>query len=119
MKNVAVEGMMITISPSTVLGVEASRTPASNRLKADNKKVYLDKTEVTYSSLTQGAFVGSGSFVINASNMRVKSENKPVLAEGDKSDAKSITLKNPNTGATIKIPMFITIASAGQTRSKI
>ena len=85
MKNVAVVGCTVTLSPGT--GVAQITTQASLKVKADEKGVYFGPIDVSVSGYSDSTITvplsGSGTITIQPSAQKVKVEGKYVILEGD------------------------------------
>ena len=89
MKNVAVVGCTVTLSPGT--GIAQITTQASLKVKADNKGVYFGPIDVAVSAYSDSTITvsgsGAGTITIQPSAQKVKVEGKYVILEGDSGDA--------------------------------
>lgn len=89
MKNVAVVGCTVTLSPGE--GVAQISTQASLKVKADGKGVYFGPIDVAVSGYSDTIitvpFSGSGTITIQPSAQKVKVEGKYVILEGDSGSA--------------------------------
>ena len=89
MKNVAVVGCTVTLSPGT--GVAQITTQASLKVKADGKGVYFGAIDVSVSGYSDGIITvplsGHGTITIQPSAQKVKVEGKNVILEGDSGSA--------------------------------
>ena len=89
MKNVAVVGCTVTLSPGT--GVAQITTQASLKVKADGKGVYFGSIDVDVSGYSDSTITvpgsGSGTITIKPSAKKVKVEGDYVILEGDSGDA--------------------------------
>ena len=89
MKNVAVVGCTVTLSPGD--GVKQITTQASLKVKADGKGVYCGPIDVSVSGYSDGTITvplsGSGTITIQPSAQKVKVEGKYVILEGDSGSA--------------------------------
>lgn len=89
MKNVAVVGCTVTLSPGT--GVAQITTQASLKVKADGKGVYCGPIDVSVSGYSDSVITvpgsGSGTITIQPSAQKIKIEGKSVILEGDSGDA--------------------------------
>lgn len=89
MKNVAVVGCTVTLSPGD--GVKQITTQASLKVKADGKGVYCGPIDVSVSGYSDGTITvplsGSGTITIQPSAQKVKVEGKYVVLEGDSGSA--------------------------------
>ena len=89
MKNVAVVGCTVTLSPGK--GVAQISTQASLKVKADGKGVYFGPIDVAVSGYSDTVITvplsGSGTITIKPSAQKVKVEGKYVILEGDSGDA--------------------------------
>ena len=89
MKNVAVVGCTVTLSPGD--GVKQITTEASRKVKADGKGVYFGPIDVAVSGYSDTVITvplsGSGTITIKRSAQKVKVEGDFVILEGDSGDA--------------------------------
>lgn len=89
MKNVAVVGCTVTLSPGT--GVAQITTEASLKVKADGKGVYFGPIDVAVSGYSDTNITvsesGSGIITIQPSSQKVQVEGDYVILEGDSGTA--------------------------------
>ena len=89
MKNIAVVGCTVTLSPGT--GVAQITTQASLKVKADGKNVYFGPIDVAVSSYSDSIITvsesGSGTITIQPSAQKVRVEGDYVILEGDSGSA--------------------------------
>lgn len=89
MKNVAVVGCTVTLSPGK--GMKQITTQASLKVKADGKGVYFGPIDVSVSAYSDSVITvqssGSGTITIQPSAQKVKVEGKYVILEGDSGSA--------------------------------
>lgn len=89
MKNVAVVGCTVTLSPGE--GVAQITTQASLKVKADGKGVYFGPIDVAVSGYSDSIITvsgsGSGTITIQPSAQKVKVEGDYVILEGDSGTA--------------------------------
>ena len=89
MKNVAVVGCTVTLSPGE--GVAQITTQASLKVKADGKGVYFGPIDVDVSGYSDETITvsgsGSGTITIQPSAQKVKVEGDFVILEGDSGSA--------------------------------
>ncbi len=89
MKNVAVVGCTVTLSPGE--GMKHITTQASLKVKADGKGVYFGPIDVSVSGYSDSIITvplsGSGTITIQPSAQKVKVEGKNVILEGDSGSA--------------------------------
>lgn len=89
MKNVAVVGCTVTLSPGD--GVKQITTEASLKVKADGKGVYFGPIDVAVSGYSDSIITvsesGSGTITIQPSAQKVKVEGDYVILEGDNGTA--------------------------------
>ena len=89
MKNVAVVGCTVTLSPGD--GVKQITTQASLKVKADGKGIYFGPIEVAVSGYSDETITvsesGSGTITIQPSAQKVKVEGDFVILEGDSGSA--------------------------------
>ena len=89
MKNVAVVGCTVTLSPGE--GNKQKTTQASLKEKADGKGVYFGPIDVAVSGYSDTSITvsesGSGTITIQPSAQKVKVEGDYVILEGDSGTA--------------------------------
>lgn len=89
MKNVAVVGCTVTLSPGG--GMKKITTQASLKVKADGKGVYFGPIDIAVSGYSDSVITvplsGSGTITIQPSAQKVKVEGKNVILEGDSGSA--------------------------------
>ena len=89
MKNVAVVGCTVTLSPGE--GMKQITTQASLKVKADGKGVYFGPIDIAVSAYSDSTITvsgsGAGTITIQPSAQKVKVEGKYVILEGDSGDA--------------------------------
>ena len=89
MKNIAVVGCTVTLSPGE--GMKQITTQASLKVKADGKGVYFGPIDVAVSGYSDTAITvtgsGSGTITIQPSAQKVKVEGQNVILEGDSGTA--------------------------------
>ena len=89
MKNVAVVGCTVTLSPGE--GNKQITTQASLKVKADGKGVYFGPIDVAVSGYSDSIITvsgsGSGTITIQPSAQKVKVESDYVILEGDSGTA--------------------------------
>ena len=89
MKNVAVVGCTVTLSPGE--GVAQITTEASLKVKADGKGVYFGPIDVSVSGYSDSVITvplsGSGTITIQPSAQKVKVEGDFVILKGDSGTA--------------------------------
>lgn len=89
MKNVAVVGCTVTLSPGE--GNKQITTQASLKVKADGKGVYFGPIDIAVSAYSDSTITvsgsGAGTITIQPSAQKVKVEGKYVILEGDSGDA--------------------------------
>ena len=89
MKNVAVVGCTVTLSPGE--GMKQITTQTSLKVKADGKGVYFGPIDVSVSGYSDSVITvpgsGSGTITIHPSAQKVKVEGKSVILEGDSGSA--------------------------------
>ena len=89
MKNVAVVGCTVTLSPGE--GNKQITTQASLKVKADGKGVYFGSIDVAVSGYSDETITvsesGSGTITIQPSAQKVKVEGDYVILEGDSGTA--------------------------------
>lgn len=89
MKNVAVVGCTVTLSPGD--GLKQITTQASLKVKADGKGIYFGPIDVEVSGYSDTSITvtgsGSGTITIQPSSQKVKVEGDSVILEGDSGTA--------------------------------
>lgn len=89
MKNVAVVGCTVTLSPGE--GNKQITTQASLKVKADGKGVYFGPIDIAVSGYSDSVITvplsGSGTITIQPSAQKVKVEGDYVILEGDSGSA--------------------------------
>lgn len=89
MKNVAVVGCTVTLSPGD--GNKQITTQASLKVKADGKGVYFGPIDVAVSGYSDSTITvsgsGNGTITIQPSAQKVKVEGDYVILEGDSGSA--------------------------------
>lgn len=89
MKNVAVVGCTVTLSPGD--GIKQITTQASLKVKADGKGVYFGPIDIAVSGYSDSVITvsgsGSGTITIQPSAQKVKVEGDYVILEGDNGTA--------------------------------
>ena len=121
MKNVAVVGCTVTLSPGT--GIAQITTQASLKVKADGKGAYFGPIDVCVSGYSDSVITvplsGSGTITIQPSAQKVKVEGKYVILEGDSGDA-MISGKAQQGQAQVDVQSKVTakIEVAGQVKVK-
>ena len=121
MKNVAVVGCTVTLSPGT--GVAQITTQASLKVKADGKGVYFGPIDVAVSGYSDTNITvsgsGSGTITIQPSAQKVKVEGKSVILEGDSGDAMIDGMAQQGTAqVAVKSKVTAKIQVAGQVKVK-
>lgn len=121
MKNVAVVGCTVTLSPGE--GNKQITTQASLKVKADGKGVYFGPIDVSVSAYSDSVITvpgsGSGTITIQPSAQKVKVEGKFVILEGDIGSA-TISGKAQVGQTQVDVTNTVTakIQVAGQTKVK-
>ena len=121
MKNVAVVGCTVTLSPGE--GNKQITTQASLKVKADGKGVYFGPIDISVSGYSDSTITvplsGSGTITIQPSAQKVKVEGKYVILEGDSGDA-MISGKAQQGQAQVDVQSKVTakIEVAGQVKVK-
>ena len=121
MKNVAVVGCTVTLSPGE--GMKQITTQASLKVKADGKGVYFGPIDVAVSGYSDTVITvplsGSGTITIKPSAQKVKVEGDYVILEGDSGDAKIDGLAQQGQ-AQVEVKSNVTakIEVAGQMKVK-
>ena len=121
MKNVAVVGCTVTLSPGT--GVAQITTQASLKVKADGKGVYFGNIDVSVSGYFDNTITvpgsGSGTITIKPSAKKVKVEGDYVILEGDSGDAMIDGMaQQGQTQVAVKSKVTAKIEVAGQMKVK-
>ena len=121
MKNVAVVGCTVTLSPGT--GVAQINTQASLKVKADGKGVYFGNIDVSVSGYSDNTITvpgsGSGTITIKPSAQKVKVEGDYVILEGDSGDAMIDGMaQQGQTQVAVKSKVTAKIEVAGQIKVK-
>ena len=121
MKNVAVVGCTVTLSPGT--GVAQITTQASLKVKADGKGVYFGNIDVSVSGYSDSTITvpgsGSGKITIQPSAQKVKVEGDYVILEGDSGDAMIDGMaQQGQTQVAVKSKVTAKIEVAGQMKVK-
>lgn len=121
MKNVAVVGCTVTLSPGE--GMKQITTQASLKVKADGKGVYFGPIDVSVSGYSDSIITvplsGSGTITIQPSAKKVKVEGKYVILEGDSGSAMiSGKAQVGQTQVDVKSNVTAKIQVAGQTKVK-
>lgn len=121
MKNVAVVGCTVTLSPGE--GNKQITTQASLKVKPDGKGVYFGPIDVAVSGYSDSIITvplsGSGTITIQPSAQKVKVEGKSVILEGDSGSA-LINGKAQQGTAQVDVKSNVTakIEFAGQVKVK-
>ena len=121
MRNVAVVGCTVTLSPGE--GVAQITTQASVKVKADGKGVYFGPIDVDVSSYSDSVITvplsGSGTITIQPSAQKVKVEGDYVILEGDSGSAE-INGMAQSGSSQVPATSIVTakIEFAGQTKVK-
>ena len=121
MKNVAVVGCTVTLSPGK--GVAQISTQASLKVKADGKGVYFGNIDVSVSGYFDNTITvpgsGSGTITIKPSARKVKVEGDYVILEGDSGDAMIDGMaQQGQTQVAVKSKVTAKIQFAGQSKVK-
>jgi len=121
MKNVAVVGCTVTLSPGK--GVAQITTQASLKVKADGKGVYFGPIDVSVSGYFDSVITvpgsGSGTITIQPSAQKVKVEGKSVILEGDSGSAKIDGMAQQGQAqVAVKSKVTAKIELAGQVKVK-
>lgn len=121
MKNVAVVGCTVTLSPGK--GVAQISTQASLKVKADGKGVYFGNIDVSVSGYFDNTITvpgsGSGTITIKPSAKKVKVEGDYVILEGDSGDAMIDGMaQQGQTQVAVKSKVTAKIQFAGQSKVK-
>ena len=121
MKNVAVVGCTVTLSPGK--GVAQISTQASLKVKADGKGVYFGNIDVSVSGYFDNTITvpgsGSGTITIKPSAQKVKVEGDYVILEGDSGDAMIDGMaQQGQTQVAVKSKVTAKIQFSGQSKVK-
>ena len=121
MKNVAVVGCTVTLSPGE--GIKQITTQASLKVKADGKGVYFGPIDVSVSGYSDGTITvsgsGNGTITIQPSAQKVKVEGKYVILEGDSGDAMIDGMAySGSSQVAVQSRVTAKIEVAGQTKVK-
>lgn len=121
MKNVAVVGCTVTLSPGT--GVAQITTQASLKVKADGKGVYCGPIDVSVSGYSDSVITvpgsGGGTITIKPSARKVKVEGDYVILEGDSGDTMIDGMaQQGQTQVAVKSKVTAKIQFAGQSKVK-
>ena len=121
MKNVAVVGCTVTLSPGK--GVAQISTQSSLKVKADGKGVYFGNIDVSVSGYFDNTITvpgsGSGTITIKPSARKVKVEGDYVTLEGDSGDAMIDGMaQQGQTQVAVKSKVTAKIQFAGQSKVK-
>lgn len=121
MKNVAVVGCTVTLSPGT--GVAQITTQASLKVKADGKGIYFGPIDISISGYSDSVITvpssGSGTITIQPSAQKVKVEGKYVILEGDSGSAMIDGMaQQGQTQVAVKSNVTAKIEVAGQVKVK-
>ena len=121
MKNVAVVGCTVTLSPGE--GIKQITTQASLKVKADRKGVYFGPIDVSVSGYSDSIITvplsGSGTITIQPSAQKVKVEGKNVILEGDSGSAMIDGMAySGSSQVAVKSNVTAKIEVAGQTKLK-
>jgi hypothetical protein len=121
MKNVAVVGCTVTLSPGE--GVAQISTQASLKVKVDGKGVYCGPIEVAVSGYSDSVITvpgsGSGTITIQPSAQKVKVEGKSVILEEDSGSAMIDGMaQQGQTQVAVKSNVTAKIELAGQVKVK-
>lgn len=119
MKNVAVVGCTVTLSPGD--GNKQITTQASLKVKADGKGIYFGPIDVAVSGYTDSNITvsesGSGTITIQPSAQKVKVEGGFVILEGDSGTA---TISGMAWSGESQVPATSSVTAkievAGQTK---
>ena len=121
MKNVAVVGCTVTLSPGE--GMKQITTQASLKVKADGKGVYFGNIDVSVSGYSDNTITvpgsGSGTITIKPSAKKVKVDGDYVILEGDNGDAMIDGMaQQGQTQVAVKSKVTAKIEVAGQMKVK-
>ena len=121
MKNVAVVGCTVTLSPGK--GIAQISTQASLKVKADGKGIYFGNIDISVSGYSDSTITvpgsGSGKITIKPSAKKVKVEGDYVILEGDSGDAKiNGKAQQGQTQVDVQSKVTAKIEVAGQVKVK-
>ena len=121
MKNVAVVGCTVTLSPGK--GIKQITTQASLKVKVDRKGVYFGAIDVDVSGYSDNVITvpgsGKGTITIQPSAKKVKVEGKYVILEGDSGDAMIDGMAQQGQAqVAVKSKVTAKIQFAGQSKVK-
>lgn len=121
MKNVAVVGCTVTLSPGK--GVAQISTQASLKVKADGKGVYFGNIDVSVSGYFDSTITvsgsGRGTITIKPSAQKVKVDGDYVILEGDSGSAMiSGKAQVGQTQVNVQSKVTAKIELAGQSKVK-
>jgi len=121
MKYIAVEGCTLSFRNPSHSGTITITSPASSKVKADNKGVYKSLLNVVISNGTDGSTTSSatGSGVIIATATKTKADNIFVLRIDDESAVITMTgtsMSPPPPTSTYTTTVYI--SDAGQSKVK-
>ena len=121
MKNVAVVGCTVTLSPGE--GIKQITTQSSLKVKADRKGVYFGPIDVSVSGYSDSIITvplsGSGIITIQPSAQKVKVEGKNVILEGDSGSAMINGMaQQGQTQVSVQSNVTAKIEVAGQVKVK-
>ena len=124
MKNIAVQGCTLEISPaSTPPCVITIKSAPSQKTKADGKYCYRGDIDISVSGYTGGTITvagsGSGSDTISGSSTKTQIDGMAAVLEGDKVSF-SLDGKAVSGSSTIDVKQLVTvkISSAGQSKAQ-
>lgn len=116
-KPIVVLGCTLTTDNATA---QATITDSpSAKVMAESKGVYKTPLNVQVMGATQGNFAQTApaTTTIISTATKVMAEGSLVILEGDKSQMPAMCpATDPSTGATMTIPVNVTVQSAGQTK---
>jgi hypothetical protein len=120
LKPIAISGMTLTISPSTVTGVISITSPPSTRVNAGSAGVYRGPVIINVTGVTQGDFIAASPVpgTLQPTATKGRAESQFLLREGDKASGLSTTGTHSSSGTTTPINFEVEVTSAGQTKDR-
>ncbi len=118
-KLIAVSGMTLTVTPSTVTGTPTVTALPSLKVNAGGSAVYRGSVAISVAAITQGNFVGPTAVGnLQATATKGRADGQFLLREGDKATGLSTAGTDPGSGATTIINFAVEITSAGQLKAR-
>lgn len=124
-KYLVVNGCSLEFEDKTVTGIITVQPPVNSKVKIENKDVYFGSVDFTISGFMSsiisdgnGATVAPGK--IQGTSIKVKSDNKPAVLEGDFVIVTVVGTQTvpPSAPVPQSQSVKIKITSAGQTKVK-